>query len=388
MIEFSGMARFIALLLFLIFPLSIQGAALVPAPPTLKAKSYLLMDGDSGRVLVEHRADETLSPASLTKIMTGYVIAHELALGTVKADDEVTVSVKAWRTGGSRMFIREGTRVRLEDLVRGIVIQSGNDASVAAAEHVAGSEDGFVDLMNHEAARLGMSHTQFSNVTGMPNDTHFSTARDLAQLSRQLINEFPVHYAMYQEKYFTYNDIRQPNRNNLLWRDKTVDGIKTGHTKEAGYCLIASASRDGMRLISVVLGTDSEEARARESEKLLAYGFRFFRTHELFEAEQVLETAQVWYGDEDLVDLGLEEKVVLTIPRGEYENMQAEIDLDQVIEAPLSVGDVVGRLRVTLGEETLYESSLVVLSAVGEANVLKRTWHGIYLFFRSSFRDQ
>ncbi len=316
MIEFSGMARFVALLVFLIFPLSIQGAALVPAPPTLKAKSYLLVDGDSGRVLVEHRADETLSPASLTKIMTDYVIAHELALGTVKANDEVAVSVKAWRTGGSRMFIREGTRVRLEDLVRGIVIQSGNDASIAAAEHVAGSEDAFVELMNQQAARLGMSHTQFTNVTGMPDDAHFSTARDLAQLSRQLINEFPEHYAIYQEKYFTYNDIRQPNRNNLLWRDKTVDGIKTGHTEEAGYCLIASASRDGMRLISVVLGAASEEARARESEKLLSYGFRFFRTHELFEAEQVLETAQVWYGDEDLVDLGLEEKVVLTIPRG------------------------------------------------------------------------
>ena len=377
--------HFVALAFLLLFSLATQAAALIPAPPAVKARAYLLLDAESGRVLVEHRADETLAPASLTKIMTGYVVASELAAGTAKADDEVMVSVKAWRTGGSRMFIREGTRVRLEDIVRGIVIQSGNDASIAAAEHVAGSEKAFAKLMNQHAELLGMEHSHFANATGMPNDEHYSTARDLAQLSRHLIKDFPQHYALYREKYFTYGDIRQPNRNNLLWRDKTVDGIKTGHTEEAGFCLVASAKRDGMRLISVVLGADSEEARARESEKLLSYGFRFFRTHRLFEAEQVLETAEVWYGDDDSVDLGLSETVVLTIPRGEYDNMQAQIDVDQVIEAPLSTGDVVGRLRVSLGEETLYESSLVALNGVAEANFLKRFWHGIYLFFSELF---
>jgi D-alanyl-D-alanine carboxypeptidase (penicillin-binding protein 5/6) len=230
-----------------------------------------------------------------------------------------------------------------------------------------------------------MAHTHYANATGMPHDNHYSSARDLAELSRHLIKDFPEHYEIYHEKYFTYNDIRQPNRNNLLWRDKTVDGIKTGHTEEAGFCLIASAKRDGMRLISVVMGTDSEESRARESEKLLSYGFRFFRTHHLFEAEQVLETADVWYGDDDSVGLGVEEDVVLTIPRGEYDNLQAVIDVDQVIEAPLERGAVVGQLRVMLGEETLSQAPLVALNAVAEGNIFKRVWHGIYLFFRGLF---
>ncbi|MEJ2132721.1 MAG: D-alanyl-D-alanine carboxypeptidase [Gammaproteobacteria bacterium] len=377
--------RFLTLLALVTLPFSTHGAALIPAPPSVDAQAYLLMDADSGRVLMEHRADETLSPASLTKIMTGYVVADQIAHGNVTEDDQVQVSVKAWRTGGSRMFIREGTTVRLADLVRGIVVQSGNDASIAAAEHVAGSEDAFVDLMNQQAKRLGMAHTHYANATGMPHDNHYSSARDLAELSRHLIKDFPEHYEIYHEKYFTYNDIRQPNRNNLLWRDKTVDGIKTGHTEEAGFCLIASAKRDGMRLISVVMGTDSEESRARESEKLLSYGFRFFRTHHLFEAEQVLETADVWYGDDDSVGLGVEEDVVLTIPRGEYDNLQAVIDVDQVIEAPLERGAVVGQLRVMLGEETLSQAPLVALNAVAEGNIFKRVWHGIYLFFRGLF---
>lgn len=377
--------RLVAPVLLVFMPFAAAAAALVPAPPDVKAQAYILQDADSGRVLVDHRADETLAPASLTKIMTAYVVASEIAAGTVKPEDEVRVSVKAWRAEGSRMFIREGTRVPLGDLLKGIVIQSGNDASIAAAEYVAGSEDAFVDLMNQQAQRLGMEHTHFANATGMPHDNHYSTARDLSQLSRHLIKDFPDHYALYREKYFTYNDIRQPNRNNLLWRDKTVDGIKTGHTDEAGYCLVASADRDGMRLISVVLGTDSEEARARESEKLLAYGFRFFRTHKLFDADQVLETAEVWFGDHDSVDLGLTEPVVLTIPRGEYDNMKAEIDVDQVIEAPLEPGDVVGHLRVSLGGETLYENSVVALHEVAEANLFKRLWDGTYLFFHQLF---
>jgi D-alanyl-D-alanine carboxypeptidase (penicillin-binding protein 5/6) len=385
-VQFRRMSlRFLTLLALVTLPFSTHGAALIPAPPSVDAQAYLLMDADSGRVLMEHRADETLSPASLTKIMTGYVVADQIAHGNVTEDDQVQVSVKAWRTGGSRMFIREGTTVRLADLVRGIVVQSGNDASIAAAEHVAGSEDAFVDLMNQQAKRLGMAHTHYANATGMPHDNHYSSARDLAELSRHLIKDFPEHYEIYHEKYFTYNDIRQPNRNNLLWRDKTVDGIKTGHTEEAGFCLIASAKRDGMRLISVVMGTDSEESRARESEKLLSYGFRFFRTHHLFEAEQVLETADVWYGDDDSVGLGVEEDVVLTIPRGEYDNLQAVIDVDQVIEAPLERGAVVGQLRVMLGEETLSQAPLVALNAVAEGNIFKRVWHGIYLFFRGLF---
>src|SRR5690606_8664739 len=253
-------------------------APLIPPAPTVAASSYLLIDADSGKVLTEHNADTPLPPASLTKMMTSYIASMEILKGQLLEEDEVLVSEKAWRMGGSKMFIEVGNRVRVIDLLRGVIIQSGNDASVALAEHIAGSEESFADLMNSHARRLGMNNTHFENATGLPGENHVSSARDMAIMAKAIIEDDPQHYAIYKEKEFVWNGIRQPNRNLMLWRDNTVDGLKTGHTDEAGYCLVASAKRDGMRLISVVMGTASEQARAAETQKLLTWGFRFFET--------------------------------------------------------------------------------------------------------------
>lgn len=267
----------------------------VPSAPSLAASSYLLIDGRSGTVIVESNSDEPLPPASLTKLMTAYLIEKELKSGAISMDDQVPVSVKAWKTEGSRMFIREGTQVSVSDLLKGIIIQSGNDASVAMAEYLAGSEPAFAELMTAEAASLGMNSTQYFNATGLPAEGHLTTARDLATLAREIIYTHPDLYSLYSERSFTYNDIKQNNRNRLLWRDPSVDGLKTGHTSEAGYCLVASAVRNDMRLISVVMGTSSSQAREQETSKLLNYGFRFFEGVDLFKAGQVLDTtARVW----------------------------------------------------------------------------------------------
>jgi D-alanyl-D-alanine carboxypeptidase (penicillin-binding protein 5/6) len=303
--------------------------------------------------------------------------------GNVSKGDQVLVSEKAWRTEGSRMFIKEGTQVTLDDLLRGIIIQSGNDASVAVAEHIAGSESAFADLMNQHAELLGMKNSHFANATGLPADGHVSTAEDLAILSRAIISEFPEQYGVYSEKYFTYNGIRQPNRNKLLWRDHTVDGLKTGHTEEAGYCLVASAKREGMRLISVVLGTKSEEARAQESQKLLAYAFRYYRTHKLYGADEVLSSAQVWGGQTDQVKLGLKEALAVTIPRGQAEALQATMDVDQVINAPVVKGQEYGVVRVTLEGQEVTTVPLVALEDIEEGGFVKRVWHAIVRFFSS-----
>ncbi|MDZ7684132.1 MAG: D-alanyl-D-alanine carboxypeptidase family protein [Gammaproteobacteria bacterium] len=285
-------------------PMATTAEAIIPAPPQLAAEAWMLVDGKTGEVLVEHNSEQRLPPASLTKIMTSYVAAAELKRGTISMNDMVNISVKAWRMEGSRMFIQEGTQVRFEDLLRGVIIQSGNDASVALAEHIAGGEDAFAGMMNQQAARLGMANTNFVNATGLPHENHYTTPADLVKLTRSLIRDYPDHYDMYAEKYFTYNDIRQPNRNSLLWRDPSVDGVKTGHTEAAGYCLIAAAERDGMRLVSVVMGADSEEARAMESQKLLTYGFRYFDTLELYAAGESLRDVRVWGGTDESLGSG------------------------------------------------------------------------------------
>src|SRR5690606_8170982 len=317
---------------------------IIPAPPEVAASSYILIDAESGRVIMEKNADQPLPPASLTKMMTSYVVEYAAERGKIKYTDPVLISVNAWRTGGSKMFVREGTTVSVEDLLKGIIIQSGNDASVAIAEHIAGSESAFADIMNQHAKVLGMNNTHFVNATGLPAQNHYTSARDLAILAKALITHFPEQYKIYAEKYFTWNDIRQPNRNLLLWRDNTVDGLKTGDTDDAGYCLVASAVRDGMRLISVVLGTTSEEARARETQKLLSYGFRYFETHPLYSAGVSLQDAQVWKGTVDTVSLGLAEPVAVTIPRGQKDKLQATLEIDSLLQAPLSEGQVqIGR---------------------------------------------
>ncbi|MCM2320065.1 MAG: D-alanyl-D-alanine carboxypeptidase [Pseudomonas sp.] len=377
--------RLFLLVLFTAMPSAWAAEQIVPAPPQLAAKAWLLMDADSGSVLVEQSGDERLPPASLTKLMTAYIATLEIRKGQVGEKDLVTISEHAWRTGGSRMFVQVGTQVALGDLLHGIIIQSGNDASVAVAEHIAGSEDAFADLMNTTAASLGMANSHFMNATGLPHPEHHSSPRDMALLARAIINEDPAHYAIYAQKEFLWNNIKQPNRNLLLWRDKTVDGLKTGHTEEAGYCLVASAVRDGQRLIAVVFGTNSEQARAAETQKLLTYGFRFFETRKFYEKGAELAQAPVWKGAERQLKAGLAENLTLTLPRGQMDKLQASMTLQPMIEAPVAAGQEVGKVEVRLGEQVLHSAPLVALEAVEEGGIFRRVWDSIRLFFYGLF---
>lgn len=374
------------LLLAVVLSLPLQAQVMIPAPPQLAATSWVLMDAHSGKILAAHREDEPLPPASLTKMMTSYLLEFEIKRGNIQLDDMVRVSEKAWRMPGSRMFIQEGTFVSIEDLLKGVIIQSGNDASVAVAEHLAGSESAFADLMNQHARSMGMHNTNFRNSTGLPEDDHYTTARDMAILSQNKIIHYPEHYSLYSEREFTYNNIRQSNRNRLLWRDSSVDGLKTGHTNEAGYCLAASAVRNDMRLISVVMGARSEEGRAQESQKLLSYGFRYFETARLYEQYQVLDNAKVWQGVRDNVKLGVTEEVFVTIPRGQQSALRAEIQINDVIKAPIRAGDRLGSLKVRLGDELVTEQQLVALENLDQAGFFKRFWHSLVLFVTSLFR--
>ncbi|MGO2264554.1 D-alanyl-D-alanine carboxypeptidase family protein [Halomonas sp.] len=358
-----------------------QPQTIIPAAPQLAASSWILMDANSGRILVEHNADERLAPASLTKLMTAYLVERELDRDTIALDDLVNVSENAWRTGGSKMFIEVGNQVPVEELLHGIIIVSGNDASVAMAEHLAGGEAPFADLMNQHAARLGMENTHFENATGLPSDNHYSTAHDLARLSRHIINDYPEHYAIYSQRHFSYGGIDQPNRNRLLWRDPSVDGLKTGWTDAAGYCLVSSAERDGMRLISVVMGTNSDEARAQETQKLLSYGFRFYETMNLYERGAVLATPRVWGGDINELRAGVDEEVFMTLPRNRNEELRARLNLHSDLQAPIAVGDDVGTLEVYLGEEMVGERQLVALENVEEGGLFKRLFDQVQRFF-------
>ena len=378
-------SRLITFFIALLMPLGVSADSLIAKPPQIAASGYILMDAASGQVLVAHNADEQLPPASLTKMMTAYVADHELERGNISLKDQALVSVKAWRTGGSRMFIREGTSVSVEELLKGIIIASGNDASVALAEHIAGSEDSFADLMNRHAERLGMNTTRFRNATGLPADGHFSSARDMATLALAIINDFPEHYALYAEKSYTYNNITQQNRNLLLWRDASVDGLKTGHTEEAGYCLVASAKQGNQRLISVVMGTDSEQARAVETQKLLTWGFRFFETYHAYSAGDVLSQVRVWMGQSNQLDIGPLTDLVMTIPRDSQKDLKAEMKVHPEIRAPIRKGDTLGNVVITLNDEVLLDRPLVALNDVEQAGFFKRLWHSIQLFFRGVF---
>jgi len=364
---------------------TVWAAQIVPSAPQLAAKSYMLMDAASGEVLVEHNGDERLPPASLTKLMTAYIATLEIQKGQISDSDMVTVSEKAWRTGGSRMFIQVNTQVSVDDLLHGIIIQSGNDASVAMAEHIAGSEEAFADLMNSTAQRLGMTNSHFMNATGLPDPDHYSSANDMAKLARAIIYEDPAHYAIYAQKEFFWNNIKQPNRNLLLWRDKTVDGLKTGHTEEAGYCLVASAVRDNMRLISVVFGTDSEQARAAETQKLLTYGFRFFETRTFYRKGTELAQAQVWKGQQDKLKAGLAQDLTMTLPRGQAEKLQAVMSFNSTLTAPIQQGDVIGKVEVKLDDKVVRSTDLVALETIEEGGLFRRFWDSIRLFFYSLF---
>lgn len=355
----------------------------VPSPPTTAAEAYILIDYNSGKTIASENADMRVEPASLTKIMTGYVVINELSNGNISLDDMVTISPKAWKMPGSKMFIEVGKKVSVHDLIKGMVIQSGNDASVALAEHIAGSEEVFAELMNKYAESLGMTHTHYMNATGLPNPDHYTTAEDLSILARALINKFPEEYEWYAQKKFTFNGITQYNRNKLLWQDPSVDGLKTGHTESAGYCLVTSAKRDDMRLISVVLGTNSAKQRIQESQKLLNYGFRFFETHKLYQAGQRLNDARVWEGQQDTVGLGLANDLYVTIPRGQYKNLKIESTIDPKITAPVNADQPLGELTVSLNDETISQKQLVSLSPVEEGSFFKKILDQIKLLFKS-----
>jgi serine-type D-Ala-D-Ala carboxypeptidase (penicillin-binding protein 5/6) len=353
----------------------------VPAAPNVAARSYLLMDYRSGSVLAEANADQRIEPASITKLMTEYVVFRELRAGNLQLTDEVSISERAWRTPGSRMFVEVGKRVPVEALLKGVIIQSGNDATVALAEHIAGSEETFAMLMNQHAARLGMTGTNFMNASGLPDSNHYMTARDIATLARALISEFPDLYQWHAQREYKFNDINQLNRNRLLWRDPSVDGLKTGHTSSAGYCLVASALRDDMRLISVVVGTSSEEARASESQALLNYGFRFFETHRLYEANRPLASPRIWKGATDTVPLGLQHDLYVTVPRGQYRQLKASLTLSEGMSAPAAKGQPFGTVNVVLGDEVLAEEPLLALDDVAEAGMLRRLTHSVLMLF-------
>ncbi|AXA65876.1 MULTISPECIES: D-alanyl-D-alanine carboxypeptidase family protein [Pseudomonas] len=358
---------------------------MVPAAPQLAAKAWILMDANSGAVLTESNSDQRLPPASLTKLMTAYIATLEINRGRIKESDMVTVSEHAWRTGGSRMFIKVGTQVSVGDLLHGIIIQSGNDASVALAEHIAGSEDAFADMMNTTAQKLGMQNTHFMDATGLPDPNHYSSAHDMAILARAIINADAQHYAIYSQKEFFWNNIKQPNRNLLLWRDKTVDGLKTGHTDEAGYCLVASAVRDGMRLVAVVFGTNSEQARAAETQKLLTYGFRFFETQSFYKKGTELAKAPVWKGDTREVQAGLANDLTMTLPRGQAKKLHAEMVLNPQLIAPIAQGQVIGKVEVKLDDKVVHTADLVALQPVEEGGLFRRLWDSIRLFFYGLF---
>jgi len=354
----------------------------VPSAPQLGARSWLLQDMHSGRVLAAKEIDSPVEPASITKIMTVYAVLHEIRAGNLKLADQVTVSERAWRMEGSRMFIEVGKQVGVEALLKGVIVQSGNDASVALAEHVAGDEPTFAALMNRHAGRLGMSGSHFVNSTGLPDPQHVTTARDIAIISRALITEFPEYYAWFAEREMTFNGIRQHNRNRLLWRDASVDGIKTGHTQAAGYCLAATAERDGMRLIAVVLGADSEEARAQQSLSLLNYGFRFFETHRLYQVGETVTEVRLWKGAQASLPLGLAGRDLwVTVPRGRYNQLQPGMEVERQIVAPVTQGQEYGTLAVRLGEEVVAEAPLVALQQVATGSLWQQLGDTVRLWF-------
>ena len=361
---------------------SAAGAQLIlPPPPPIAASSFVLMDARTHTILLEKNSAQTLPPASLTKIMTSYVAAAEIEAGGISLNDEVLVSEEAWRAVGSRMFIDPNSKVKLEDLLRGVVIQSGNDASIAVAEHIAGSEDLFAIMMNQTAEKLGLMDSNFINSTGLPADNHLMSARDVAILSDALIRDFPEHYKMYSELEFEYNNIKQPNRNRMLTLDPSVDGVKTGYTEEAGFCLAVSAERDGMRLISVVMGTDSTNARNRETRKLLNFGFRNYRTRTIYEKGDEVGDLRVVFGLSNQVRLATDQSITKTLFLRQFDAVQHELVVPSSIEAPVSSGQRLGEMRVIIGEEEIALVPVVAIHGVDEKGLFGRMWDSVMLMF-------
>lgn len=378
----SPRSLLISVLLFLWTIVALAAPIPVPAPPQINASSYVLMDFDSGRLLVANDPDLRVEPASITKVMTAYVAFRQLQDGDLKLDEQVTISEKAWRSEGSRTFLRVGTQIDVETLIKGMIVQSGNDASIALAEHIAGAEESFAGLMNQYAQRLGMTHTHFTNATGLPDPNHYTTARDIAILAQAMIRDFPEQYAWYSIRSFRFNGIEQSNRNRLLWRDASVDGLKTGHTSSAGYCLVSSAKRDQMRLISVVMGSPSDNARMNDSQALLNYGFRFYSTHRLYPAGEAVTEAPVWMGKASKVVLVLKKDLFITVPRGQYDGVQTRAEVQDKLVAPLPEDVPIGKLVVRFNEEPLTEAPLYPQKAVERGSWFKRLWHWLLMWFQ------
>lgn len=359
-----------------------------PAAPTLNAKAYILIDVNSGKIIAEKNSEQRLPPASLTKMMTLYVVSNALHHEQIHLKDSVRVSRDAWKIGGSRMFIKEGQQVSVEDLLKGIIVDSGNDACVAMAEHVGGTENAFTDIMNQQAQQLGMQNSHFTDSTGLPDPNLYTTAKDLAILGRALVNDFPQYYDWYKQKWFTYNGIRQPNRNRLLWRDNQVDGLKTGHTAEAGFCLVSSAKRDNMRLLAVVLGEPNDSSRADDSEKLLNYGFRFFETHQLYKSAQAITELPLYKGAVDKVTVGLSDDQYITIPSGQYQRLKISTNIPSYLQAPINKGDKVGDLVVKFDDNIVATRPLYALQAVEAGGFYTRSKDSIRLAFKGWFGSE
>jgi D-alanyl-D-alanine carboxypeptidase (penicillin-binding protein 5/6) len=351
----------------------------IPDPPSISSSNYILIDANTNRVLAEMNPDEEIEPASITKIMTGYVVSDQIQDGFITLDDEVLISENCWRKKGSRMFIEEGSRVVLLDLIKGMVIQSGNDATCAIAEHVAGSEDNFVDLMMRYAKKMALDNTSFVNPSGWPDTDHYSSAKDIAKLSTLLIKDFPEHYSLYKEKWFTYNNIRQRNRNALLWQDDSIDGLKTGHTESAGFCLVSSGTREQTRLIAVTLKSKSEKTRLTDNRRLLDYGFRYFRTKKLVTEGQNVKEEQVWGGELEKVAIAPIQDFYLTLPLRDFKKIESFISLEDYLQAPISKNQIVGKMLFKLGEEEVGSVDLVTVKEVKSQGVFGRAWSNIKL---------
>ena len=362
-----------------------ESQSFVPDSPPLNVKSYILLEPNTGTVIAEFNSENPIEPASMTKIMTSYVVADQISNGLISLEDDVLISEKAWKMQGSKTFIEAGKRVKVSDLLKGIMIQSGNDASVAIAEYAGGTEEGFVDLMNAYAASLGMNNTLFQNATGLPSENHFSSAKDLANLTSNYINKFPEEYALYKQKQYTFNNIKQLNRNKLLWRDESADGVKTGHTDAAGYCLVGSAKRGGMRLITVVAGSSSDKDRFSDTQRLLEYGFRFFATQKVISADQQLKEIAVWGGLADSLKIGVIEDISLTLPRTSFKDLQINYKHKNNVQAPIKKGKLIGSLEIVRGDKVVYAEDLVALESIDSKGFFGRVWSKFVLWIMGLF---
>ena len=374
-------------ILFILLSISIiaESQSFVPDAPELDVKSYILIEPNTNTIIAEYNSESEIEPASMTKIMTSYVVADQISNGLISLDDEVLISEKAWRMKGSKTFIEAGKKVTVSDLLKGIMIQSGNDASVAIAEYAGGTERGFVDLMNSYASSLGMNNTIFQNATGLPDENHFSSAKDLANLTSNYINKFPEEYSLYKQKEFTFNNIKQLNRNKLLWRDDSADGVKTGHTEAAGYCLVGSAKRGGMRLITVVAGSKSDNDRFLSSQRLLEYGFRFYTTQKMLIAEKEYQTITIWGGEEKSLGVGVLEDISITLPRTSFKDVKTIYKVNNNIQAPIKIGQKVGTLEIISNDNVVLATDLVALKNIKAKGFFGRMWSKFVLWVFSLF---